>query len=74
MEIPKPELKDTLLNVAITPTMDKQLRAFAARNKVSRSEAARFIIENFFKENPENIEGIHLPKNTDNFEKFGVPS
>ena len=74
MEIPKPELKGTLLNVAITPTMDKQLRAFAARNEVSRSEAARFIIENFFKTNPENVEGVSLPKNTDNFEKIGVPS
>lgn len=73
MKIPKPELKDTLLNVAITPSMDKKLRSFAKRNGVNRSAAARFIIEFFFLEHSENSEP-KPPKNEADYENIGVAS
>lgn len=71
--IPKPELKDTPLSMVITQSMDKKLRAFAKKNSVNRSEAARYIIENYFGEVSENSE-VMTPKNETDYGKIGVAS
>lgn len=69
--IPKPEKKENWLTIAITPSLDKKIRAFAKHNKVTKSEAARFILERFFSTNVENSEATP-PKNEMDFEIFKV--
>lgn len=71
--IPKPELKTTPLNIVVTPSMDKQLRLFAKKNGVNRSEAARFIIESFFGVESEKSEQSST-KNEVDYENIGVAS
>lgn len=73
MFIPKPEKKDVWLTLAITPSLDRTIRAFAKRNKVSKSEAARFIIEKFFDDNFDNAEATP-PKNETDFENIKILS
>lgn len=69
MMIPKAEKKDAWLTIAITPSLDRKIRAFAKRNKVTKSEAARFILERFFDGSVENSEATP-PKNEFDFEIF----
>lgn len=70
MPLVKPEKKELFLNIAITPTMDEKIRAFAEAHEVNRSVAARYILEQFFKDNPE----AGLPKNINDFDFIGVTS
>ncbi len=46
----KPERNEVPLSGTLTPSLDEQLRAFAAANKVSRSQAVRYILSFFFDE------------------------
>lgn len=73
VQIPKTEKKSVPCNMFVTPSMDKRLRAFAKRNGVSRSQAARFIIERFFDDNLDKTEGTP-PKNESDIEIIKVAS
>lgn len=73
--IPKPENKDIRLNMMITPSLDEKLRKAAEDSGVTKSEAARFILENFFSDDSEKVvTGRTGSKNNSKYEKIGVPS
>lgn len=72
--IPKPELKNIPLNIMITPSLDEKLRASAEASGVNKSEAARFILEEFFKGESENSVQTPPAKNARDYGKIGVPS
>lgn len=70
----KPEKKNKFLNVGLTPSMDEKIQAFADKNEVNRSEAARYILERFFESDFGNLEATPNSKNETDFGNFGVAS
>lgn len=51
----KPELKGARLTLAIEPSLDKKVRAYAKRHKVSKAQAVRFMLASFFDGDYEKI-------------------
>lgn len=44
----RPERKTASLTLVIEPSLDKKVRAYAKRHKVSKAQAVRFVLASFF--------------------------
>lgn len=53
----KPERKTASLTLVIEPSLDKKVRAYAKRNKVSKAQAVRFMLASFLDDDDESVVG-----------------